>query len=64
MDFETSGHGDRAAELADFVEHIAVWAHAGIIAEAFLDRFDLNPLNPKDYEGFKQHHDLRILGAE
>jgi aminoglycoside phosphotransferase (APT) family kinase protein len=43
VDFETSGRGDRATELADFVEHITVWAHAGIGAEAFLDRFDLNP---------------------
>ena len=43
VDFEASGRGDRAAELADFVEHVTVWAHAGIDAEAFLDRFDLNP---------------------
>jgi aminoglycoside phosphotransferase (APT) family kinase protein len=43
VDFEASGRGDRATELADFVEHITVWAHAGINAEAFLDRFDLNP---------------------
>ena len=41
VDFEASGRGDRATELADFVEHITVWAHAGINAEAFLDRFDL-----------------------
>jgi len=43
VDFEASGRGDRATELADFVEHITVWAHAGIKAEAFLDRFDLHP---------------------
>jgi thiamine kinase-like enzyme len=43
VDFETSGRGDRATELADFVEHVTVWAHAGINAEAFLDRFDLSP---------------------
>jgi hypothetical protein len=43
VDFEASGRGDRATELADFVEHVTVWAHAGINAEAFLDRFDLNP---------------------
>jgi hypothetical protein len=43
VDFETAGRGDRATELADFVEHITVWAHAGIDAGAFLDRFDLNP---------------------
>ena len=42
VDFEASGRGDRATELADFVEHVTVWAHAGINAEAFLDRFDLN----------------------
>ena len=30
MDFEASGRGDRATELADFVEHVTVWAHAGI----------------------------------
>jgi hypothetical protein len=43
VDFEASGRGDRATELADFVEHVTVWAHAGIDAEAFLDRFDLHP---------------------
>jgi aminoglycoside phosphotransferase (APT) family kinase protein len=43
VDFEASGRGDQATELADFVEHITVWAHAGINAEAFLDRFALNP---------------------
>lgn len=43
VDFEASGRGDRATELADFVEHVTVWAHAGIHAEAFLDRFDLGP---------------------
>jgi aminoglycoside phosphotransferase (APT) family kinase protein len=42
VDFETSGRGDRATELADFAEHVTVWAHAGINAEAFLDRFDLS----------------------
>jgi hypothetical protein len=41
VDFEASGRADRVVELADFVEHITVWAHAGIDAEAFLDRFDL-----------------------
>lgn len=41
VDFEVSGRGDRATELADFTEHVTVWAHAGIKAEAFLDRFDL-----------------------
>jgi thiamine kinase-like enzyme len=41
VDFETSGRSDRATELADFTEHITVWAHAGIDAAAFLDRFDL-----------------------
>lgn len=41
VDFEQAGRRDLAAELADFVEHITVWAHAGINAEAFLDRFDL-----------------------
>jgi aminoglycoside phosphotransferase len=43
VDFEISGRGDRVTELADFVEHITVWAHAGIDAEAFLDRFGLGP---------------------
>lgn len=43
VDFETSGRGNRAIELADFTEHITVWAHAGINADAFLDRFDLDP---------------------
>jgi aminoglycoside phosphotransferase (APT) family kinase protein len=43
VDFEASGRGDQATELADFTEHVTVWAHAGINAEVFLDRFDLNP---------------------
>jgi aminoglycoside phosphotransferase (APT) family kinase protein len=43
VDFEASGRGDQATELADFTEHVTVWAHAGINADAFLDRFDLNP---------------------
>lgn len=43
VDFEDSGRGDQATELADFVEHVTVWADAGINAEAFLDRFDLHP---------------------
>jgi thiamine kinase-like enzyme len=43
VDFEISERGDRVTELADFVEHITVWAHAGIDAEAFLDRFGLGP---------------------
>lgn len=41
VDFEASGRGDQATELADFVEHVTVWAHAGIDADAFLKRFDL-----------------------
>jgi thiamine kinase-like enzyme len=43
VDFEASGRGDRATELADFTEHVTVWAHAGINAGTFLDRFDLHP---------------------
>ena len=43
VDFEASGRGDRATELADFVEHVTVWAHAGINAQSFLDRFGLRP---------------------
>jgi hypothetical protein len=43
VDFEASGRGEQATELADFVEHPTVWAHAGIDAAAFLDHFDLNP---------------------
>ncbi|HEY0937036.1 MAG TPA: aminoglycoside phosphotransferase family protein [Trebonia sp.] len=43
VDFEASGRGDQATELADFVEHPTVWAHAGIDAGAFLDRFELDP---------------------
>ena len=43
VDFEAAGRGDRATELAAFVEHVTVWAHAAINADAFLDRFDLCP---------------------
>jgi len=42
VDFEHSGRGDQAGELAGFVEHLSVWAGAGIDAEAFLGRFDLS----------------------
>jgi Ser/Thr protein kinase RdoA (MazF antagonist) len=41
VDFEDSGRGDRAQELADFVEHLSVWDGGGVHARAFLDRFDL-----------------------
>jgi len=57
VDFEVSGRGGRAGELADFVEHISVWAHAGIGAEGFLDRFDL------DAAERQQVRDLRRLHA-
>ena len=43
VDFEHSGRGDRAGELADFTEHLSVWGSAGIAAEPFLARFDLSP---------------------
>jgi Phosphotransferase enzyme family len=42
VDFEHSGRGERAGELADFVEHLSVWAGARIEASAFLGRFDLS----------------------
>lgn len=41
VDFEDSGRGDRAQELADFVEHLSVWDGGGVAAEPFLDRFEL-----------------------
>ena len=37
VDFEASGRGDQATELADFVEHPTVWAHAGIDAICSFD---------------------------
>jgi thiamine kinase-like enzyme len=42
VDFEDCGPRSRAQELADFTEHLTVWAHAGIDAEDFLGRFDLS----------------------
>jgi hypothetical protein len=43
VDFEDSGPSTRARELADFVEHISVWACGGVDAGGFLGRFDLSP---------------------
>jgi hypothetical protein len=42
VDFEDSGPSTRARELADFVEHISVWAHGQVDAASFLSRFDLS----------------------
>jgi Ser/Thr protein kinase RdoA (MazF antagonist) len=42
VDFEDAGRGDRVQELAEFVEHLAVWNRGGIDAEPFLDRFELS----------------------
>jgi aminoglycoside phosphotransferase len=56
VDFENSGRGGRAQELADFVEHITVWAHAGIDAEAFLDRFDLIPAERRQIRVLRRMH--------
>lgn len=43
VDFEDSGKGDLMHELAGFTEHLAVWT-CGVDAGAFLDRFDLTPV--------------------
>lgn len=43
VDFEDSGPSSRAQALADFTEHLTVWAHGGVDADDFLGRFDLNP---------------------
>jgi Ser/Thr protein kinase RdoA (MazF antagonist) len=56
VDFEDSGRGGRAQELADFVEHITVWAHASIEAGAFLDRFDLTPAERQQISGLRRLH--------
>ena len=48
VDFEDSGPGSRAQELADFVEHISVWAGAGVDADAVLGRFDLSPAERRE----------------
>src|SRR5262249_16416977 len=41
VDFEDSGHSDRAFELAEIVEHVSAWAERALAAEDFLARFDL-----------------------
>jgi hypothetical protein len=56
VDFEGSGRGGRAQELADFVEHITVWAHAGIDAGAFLGRFDLSPAEHRQISELRRLH--------
>jgi hypothetical protein len=38
------------------VEHITVWAHAGIEADAFLDRFDLIPAERRQISGLRRMH--------
>jgi len=42
VDFEDAGKGDRARELADFVEHLAVWDRGNVNADMFLSRFNLS----------------------
>ena len=56
VDFEISGRDGRAQELADFVEHITVWAHAGINAETFLGRFDLTPAERRQVRALRRLH--------
>ncbi len=56
VDFEDSGRDGRAQELADFVEHITVWAHAGIDAGEFLDRFDLTPAERRQIPDLRRLH--------
>jgi hypothetical protein len=56
VDFEDSGRDGRAQELADFVEHITVWAHAGIGTEPFLDRFDLTPAERQQISRLRRLH--------
>jgi Ser/Thr protein kinase RdoA (MazF antagonist) len=56
VDFEFSGRDGRAQELADFVEHISVWAHAGIGAGAFLDRFDLDAAERRQIRNLRRLH--------
>jgi aminoglycoside phosphotransferase len=56
VDFEDSGRGGRAQELANFVEHITVWAHARIDTEAFLDRFDLTPAERQQISRLRRLH--------
>jgi Ser/Thr protein kinase RdoA (MazF antagonist) len=56
VDFEISGRDGRAQELADFVEHITVWAHAGIDTDPFLDRFDLTPAERRQIRELRRLH--------
>jgi Phosphotransferase enzyme family len=41
VDFEFSGRGDRAYELAELVEHVTAWVDGALDAEALLSRFTL-----------------------
>jgi len=40
VDFEDSGHSDRAFELAVLVEHLGVWHDAGLDADGLIAAFD------------------------
>jgi Ser/Thr protein kinase RdoA (MazF antagonist) len=42
VDFEDSGHSDRALEVAALVEHLSVWHEAGVDAERLIGAFDLS----------------------
>lgn len=42
VDFEDAGRGDRAQDLAGFVEHLAVWDRGCIDAGTFLSKFGLS----------------------
>ncbi|WP_079060006.1 phosphotransferase family protein [Streptomyces bungoensis] len=44
VDFEESGRSDRAFELAEITEHVGSWVDGPLDVPAFLDRFDLSPV--------------------
>lgn len=44
VDFEDSGVGDRAFEIADLVEHVSVWLTGALDADDFLAHLDPEPV--------------------
>lgn len=47
VDFEYSGRSDRAYELAEVTEHVATWVDTEFDVVAFLDHFDLPPVEAR-----------------
>lgn len=54
VDFEDAGRSDRAFELADSVEHLAVWLDGNVAPDQFLAQFDLSARDRARVHGYRR----------